>query len=133
MERLGNPLCIFGSARPEVAFPGATADHQGLHGQETRKSPADAIDRLPHGAGQAFGQILPDEKERLDRSHLLPVILKNDEEIIERLGQRGADQLIKAVVLAFVAEGLTPGRAILQIRQGDDRGKTIRNPDGGAG
>jgi hypothetical protein len=71
------------------------------------------IDRRPHGSGHAFGQILPNEKERLNRSHLLLFIFEDNEEIIERFGQRGTDQLVKAVVLAFVAEGFAPSRAIL--------------------
>ena len=38
----------------------------------------DAVDRRPERAGHAFGQILPNEKERLNCAHLFLFILEND-------------------------------------------------------
>jgi hypothetical protein len=73
---------------------------------------------------------LPDQKERLDCPDLTPFIFEQDKKVIESLIQGGADQLVKTVVLASVAEGFAPGGAMLQILLTNDRSKAARNPDG---
>ncbi len=79
------------------------------------------------GPATPFGQILPNEKERLDRADLAdPSSSRTRKKYIKIvLGQGRADQLIETVVLALVAKGLVPGRAVRELRQGDDRGKAV--------
>jgi hypothetical protein len=72
---------------------------------------------------------LLNKKERLDRSHVAVIVFQDDIKIVEPVSERGADDLVKAMILALIAEGGTPGWTILQRIEGDHRGKTLRYPD----
>jgi hypothetical protein len=116
-----------------MPFAGGAADHECLHGEKTRELSPDSIDHFTDWAGDSLGQVLADEKERLDTAHPLLLVFQDEKKIIERFGQRGADELVKAVVLALVAKGLTPGRAALEIRLSNDGCKALRNPEAMSG
>src|ERR1051326_1051158 len=130
MERFGRPRRVFGAAGAAVTLARATAHHQSLQGQKPWKFFANGIDGLAQWPRDAFGKILADEEERLDRAHSAFLIFKHEEMVFEVIGQRSADEFVEAVVLALILEGFAPGWAILELRLGDNRGKALWNPDG---
>ncbi|MBA3833544.1 MAG: hypothetical protein H0X34_16965 [Chthoniobacterales bacterium] len=73
------------------------------------------------------------EKERLNGAHLAFLIFQNEEVIVEISGQRRADELVKAIVLALVAKSFVPGWNLLQLLLPNERGKAIRRPDAAIG
>src|SRR5262245_49972713 len=129
VERLCRPFRILWSARAKVAFARAATDHEGPHGKKVRKLPPDAIDGRTNRSSYAFRKILPHEEEWLDGAHLVLVVLKHDEKMVEFLRQCRARELVETMILAFVAERVLPGWAILQTLERDKGGKAGRNPD----
>ncbi len=83
MERLGRPGRVLDPDRTEMTLARRASDHERFHGQKTRKFPPHPIDRGPRRTGHPLSQVLPDEKERLDRAHPVFVILKDDEMVIK--------------------------------------------------
>ena len=130
MERVGRPLRIFRPANAKMAFARAATDHQRPQFEKTREFVPDAIDCFPHWAGHAFGQILVDEKEWLNRPNLSFAIFQNQEEIFELGRKRGSEKLIEAMIFQLVLERLLPGRRIMELGQSDDVSAATRERDG---
>ena len=109
MQALGNPFPVPRPADAEMTFACAASDHQGLHREETRELAPDTINGLTKRPGKAFGQILVDEKERLNRSDFVFGILKDKKKILEPGREGRSDKFVKAVVLELIAKCLRPG------------------------
>src|SRR5437868_6058849 len=116
VQRFRRPCRIPGVTGAEMSLARGATDHQRFHGEKARKFPPDPVDRLSHRTRHAFGQILADEKKRLDRPYPPFLVFQNEKEIVEGLSQGRANQFVKAVVLALVMKRLLPFRAVLQLR-----------------
>ena len=104
MQSRRRPFFVFGQARAEVAFAGGASHHQKLHGKESRKTPLHFVDNAAHFSGNAFTNILPNKKERLNGANFSGGIFQ-DEILIAEVGfERLRDDFVKTMVLAFIAK-----------------------------
>jgi hypothetical protein len=65
-------------------------------------------------AGNSFGQVLLDEKERLNATDVAGEIPQNQILVFEIVRQRVFDDFIEAMIFAAVAESVAPIFALLE-------------------
>ena len=56
----------------------------------------------------------------MNGAHLSRLILQNEKVVLERVSQRGADQLIETMVFQFVLKRFAPGGELAQFFQGNN-------------
>src|SRR5262245_44448598 len=130
MERLRGPNLVFGMTDSEMPFAGRTADHQGFDGEKAGEAFPESINCVANWASHTLGQILTDKKERLNRAHPSGLVLKNEEVIVERLGEGRPNEFVEPVILELVLKRSLPGGAITQFFQCHDGRETARGSHG---
>src|SRR5262249_29186523 len=103
---------VFRVTYPKMTFACSTTDHQGLEREEPGKTSPNSINGVAHGTSHAFGKILPNEEERLNRAHLFLRVLKNQKVVIKGVGKSCANQFVEPVILELVLKCFMPRRVI---------------------
>src|ERR1043166_8690898 len=98
-----------------VLMIGCAANHQHAHREKTRKSLTDAIHNGADFYRYAFDEILPHKEYRLNRADIAGVIFELQIVMLEAALERFLDDLVVAIIFAFIVKRLFPCFGILQV------------------